>query len=332
MRITKRGIIEVQFNWIFVLIAGFIIFLFILSIVFFQQKNANDKLSIELSGKIGTSLRGKEQLPNTYNEISIPRSTINFYCDEDLQATFKIDGSSTREQLPVEIIFSDNSVSSNTLQVWTQDFDLPFIVTRFMYLSTPQNAIIIYHDDSTLDYAKNIYSDLPSNTTKILADSSDISQKISNYANYKIVCFNSICPPGHDYLKISPNNANMYSYGNLEFHKNGVSNAGSSSHYLTSASLFGAIFSNDKDYYECEMNRAFSQFEIKKSLHEVRLNILQSELSGLECANVIFGAQASLSEAVNGMNLGNVSQLYLYSQHLTVSNSDLQFKACPLVY
>ena len=56
LRHSKTGMVEVQFNWIFVMIAGFVIFLFIISIIMSQKKHADDLLNIDLAYSTSFSL------------------------------------------------------------------------------------------------------------------------------------------------------------------------------------------------------------------------------------------------------------------------------------
>ena len=97
----RKGIIEVQFNWIFVIIVGFILFLFIISIVLSQRKHSDAVLNAEIVQQLAATIKGKQQLSNTYNEIDIPSTNIYLSCDGDTGISdLRIEGSS-RETLPL---------------------------------------------------------------------------------------------------------------------------------------------------------------------------------------------------------------------------------------
>jgi hypothetical protein len=332
----SKGMIEVQFNWIFVLIAGFIIFLFIISIIMSQKKHADDLLNIELIQKITTTIRSKQQLSNTYSEVSIPDLKIYFSCDDEIKtADFRIEGSPVREPLNLEILFAQKTLSGNMLYIWTQDFSIPFTVTRFMYITSPAQLFVIYdtNQEPEKTYADMVYNDLPANITKVHASNSDLVTKISGYKNYKIICFNSKCPIANTYsfINITPSTSGLYTYGNVTFHK--APSINQRIGYISSAGLFGAIFSDDATYYECQMNRSFRQFEVKRALQYQRLLLLQPEIQANNSAcNDALAKPIDTLRLMNNYNLANTGNIYLNIVNLQINNKDLGVKGCPQVY
>ncbi|HEY9703721.1 MAG TPA: hypothetical protein V6C58_14835, partial [Allocoleopsis sp.] len=218
-KIPKKGVVDVQFNWIFILIAGFVIFLFIISIVFKQKANSDKQSGITSVNQITTLLKGKQQTGNVYSEISIPRTDIEFRCDSDTKYfTYKV-GDSERIQLPVEFIFTKGTISTNKLVVWTQSFDLGFPVGVFSYITTPDAMILIYGDSSDSDVSE-LYQSIPGNITRVMSKDLD---KYKDHSNLVIVCFDNDCPAtSYSYIKIEPKASGSYNYGTVMFHrKNG---------------------------------------------------------------------------------------------------------------
>lgn len=337
---NTRAIIEVQFNWIFVLIAGMVIFLFIISLIMSQKKHAEELINIDLVKKITTTLRGKQQLSNTYNEVDIPDIKIYFNCDNETDtAEFRLEGSPMRERLPLEIIFASESFSSNMMQIWTQDFSVPFTVTRFMYISNPSQIFIIYAPPSnppspSSAYAMMLFKELPANITKKEADNvADIGALSSGFSTVKIICFGNDCSSlnSYDHIRVDPSSKGLFSYGKVVFHKKPSINNNMT--YITAAGLFGAIFSDDAEYYDCQMKRALSQFEIKRSLQYQRLLMIQPEIhaNNSECEPVLASPLLTLKD-LGGYGLNDSAYIYAGMMKLEINNKDLVFKGCPLVY
>jgi len=334
-RKSKKGIIEVQFNWIFVLITGFIIFLFIISLIISQKKHSDATLSIGLSNTIISTISSKQQLPNSYSQIDIsPAVDIEFTCDKStLLSDFHLQGSESREDLPLEIIFSQKKINTNTLIIWTQDFSLPFIITRFMYITSKDTAYIIYHEDAANHYALQLYDDLPANLTKMYAISAaDLANKIKGFKSYKVICFaNDNCPNNSPYIMISPNTVNgLYSYGQVDFQQ--PSSPANWINYLTGAGLYGAIFAGDKDFYSCEMSRAMAQLDMKRILQLNRIEILEPDLAALNygCVSAMADPKDILTK-MEGKTLNDAGLLYNYTMQLETDNKNAEFGNCPQI-
>ena len=253
--LNKKAAIEIQFNWIFVAIAGFVIFLFIIGIAVKNARDSEQKLSQDLISQIVASIKGKQQLSDAFTSIDIPKTNIQFSCDKDTDLAYIRIAQSQRQNLPVEIIFAPSSLDTDKLLLSTEDFSIPFTVTRFVYITSPETAFIVYYKAGGDLKAEAFFNALPSNITKVEATGSNLANKIASFKNFKIICFEE-CPTGKDYIQIIPNNPDIFSYGQINFHK-GTSNK--VTQYVTKASLLAAIYSDNKEYYECQMDRAFKQ-------------------------------------------------------------------------
>ena len=164
----------------------------------------------------------------------------------------------------------------------------------------------------------------------------DLDRVTKNFPSHKIICINNVCPDPdkYGYNRITPQfGGDIYSYGKILFHKKGGT-AEIDSSYLTKAGLFGAIFSDSKTFYECQMSRAFYQLGMKKDLHIARLKILATDpkIQGTDCENIISSAQSYLIGTQNTLGLSDAATLYAFSKQMSVSNQDLQYNGCPAVY
>jgi hypothetical protein len=335
-RTNSRGVIDAQFNWIFVLIAGFVIFLFIISIIFSQKRNAEAQAGLATMNQISTLLKSKQQTADVYSEITLPRTDFAFRCDPDSEIfNIKISNSGTNS-LPVEIIFAPQSFNTNKLMIWSRAFNAGFPVSVFTYITTADSIILIYNDSTTTNaYAAELFADLDyaSNITHKYISATN---EYSGYKHRTVVCFDSKCPTGAnaEYIKIKPaDNVGLFDYGNVTFQR--TSQGGPKTlPYLSKAGLYGAIFSNSPEFYKCQMSRALKQFEVRRSLVGARLVLIQNTLPEGVCKLTINVTLDSEIGAMNHPNLtsDNIKALYIKSKDLDNVNTDLKLSDCPTIY
>ncbi len=335
----KKGMVDVQFNWIFILITGFVIFLFIISIVINQKSNADKQLVASVITQLSTILSG-----NVYSEISLTETAMVFDCNPDTQYfNYKI-SNSQRIELPLEIIFTRKGYTGSTIQVWSQDFNLPFSSGRFLYLTSKNSPIWFYNSTSGTAQgiesnarAKQVFDQLPSNMTKRFVNDAQIETLKKQYAQYRIVCF-SECPIGNSYVKIIPDTqANIFSTGTVQYVVDGTS-VNTAQPYLGKEGVFGAVFSEDANFYRCQMSRAFTQWEIKRTLVEQRVTLLEYDLlSNPQCSSLLLPIKNTLTLMKNPVfDKTTIDKLYQYAfihtQSIRVTNNDLRLQSCPTLY
>lgn len=328
---NKRAAIEIQFNWIFIVIVGAILFLFIISLVFNQKKSADTQLTQDVLKKISSNIKGKQQLTNTFSQIETIKTSYVFSCDpETLISDFKI-ANAQREQLPLEIIFTPREFTAQKIDLLTLDFNVPFTVTRFIYISPSNMIFIIYNASENQEYSRDIYDALPNVNKKFVDSESALANILKSYNTYRVICFKDSCPRNYNYINIEPSiEGNVFSYGSISYNSRISRN---SVNYFGKESLLGAIYSDNQKYYLCQMNRALKQFELKRQLYEKRIEILQREFQNTnsECYNVLVLPLTTLRNMEN-KGLEDSKDLYELSNRLKNDNTDLLFRGCPLIY
>jgi len=334
-KFSNKAIIEVQFGWIFSLIAGLIIFAFIMSLVFNSQKHANDALNVDVGEKLSTSIKGNLQVSDSYNEITMLSSAkISFACDSDLKTTtMRVNDAPLAERF-TDVIFAPLVLTTNKIQVGVKDFSLAFIISRFTYITSPNTAYILYYKAQTPasaeeTMANQLYDLLPVNISKKMAGTPALlAGYTSDYDHYKIICFNNACPTaaGTNYIKVEAVNNYLDGYGNVTWHYG----SDTKSSFLTSSGLIGAIFSDNKQYYDCEMARAYSFMDIKRELQYNRIEQMTPDLNqyNFECVPLLAQHEYILN---NMTNARDAALLYNDAVNLRQANLDSGFMGCPKV-
>lgn len=283
----KRGVIDVYFNWIFILIAGAVILFFFISIINKQMEFSEVKTSGTIITSLESILTGAQVSTNTVNMIDMPAVDIGFECNRYFIGPVP-------RQTKGNVIFSPSLLKGKKLVTWALDWNMPYRVTNFLYLTDPQVRYVIVNDADTEAIAKKLYDELPKETemNKELLDKNNIS-KFKDKNNYKVkfIFFKDKKDSVLTELKYMPDEdvtaivltdiesqEGIPDTGTIDFYKKnvGVWGENDTTYYLKKESLFGAIFSEDAEMYNCVMRKAFKKLNIVSRVYFER----SSELMG----------------------------------------------------
>jgi hypothetical protein len=158
---SRRAQIQLQFNWIFVLIAGAVILLFFFGLIYKQRAVAEERLQIDVARIIGEIFVGAGVSEKTKNLIDIP-SQYQFYftCDdqEDIHE-FGVVGSEARQELPVEALFAPHLIQAPRLVTWSLPIQLPYKVMDVLIVTVPTIKYVIIGSELN-DFRRELEKDL----------------------------------------------------------------------------------------------------------------------------------------------------------------------------
>jgi hypothetical protein len=308
----------------------------------YTQKNAADKqASIEVAKQLTTILKGKQQTGNVYSEIRIPSTDISFRCDPDTQYFSFKTTNVNRIEFPNEIIFAPQEMNTNKMIMWTQPFDTGFPIGVFSYVTTPDLIILIVDDDydpndaTRATISRKVSEGLAStNITHKIIPNADLNKYINN-KNKKIVCieYSGYTCSGSEDILIEPKSTDPFGYGEVTFKKGGsiIKHP-----YITKAGLYGAIFSDNSEYYECQMKRALKQYDIKRELTVKRLELINRTVVDADCVRILTNTLNTEVRNMGNINFNNnnndIERLYTNYIKLEIRNTDLTFSSCPKIY
>lgn len=132
----KRGQLEITFNWIYIVIAGAVILLFFLGIVFKQKEISEERLSQEVVQVMGSILTGagvSEKTKNVIDASGLADYVLYFSCDLGV-GEFGIQGRPARIQNNIDPLFSPKEIQSTRLITWSLPYNLPFKVIDFLFV------------------------------------------------------------------------------------------------------------------------------------------------------------------------------------------------------
>jgi len=348
---NNKGAIEIQLNWVFVLIIGAIIFVFFFSIVQKQRSIVEQESDFKITKEISSIMNGALSSEKTLSIIDINGIKFDVDCNGF---------GSDKNYFGLTPVFSPNFIEGKNMILWSRDFNMPFRAANFLYLTSNQVRYILVYDDASEGFMNDIYNLFPEgiNIEKIkLNELDDLTDK-NNY-KVKLVFFEVEPPlylnqftntPAKDVktIKVVP-----FSESGLENDEIGTLSFSSDgdSYYASKEALLGAIFAENKEEYECAMKKAFKNLDLLSQIYTERAQLIIDEyVSGgytdaTECINnldliktrylqnIQLKANALTLSLTDAEDIKSIwSNSYMYSDSLSHYNNVLKIKSCPVIY
>jgi hypothetical protein len=297
MKLQKRAAIEVQFNWIFVLIAGALILVFFINISNVQRKNADQSLAFDLLSKIDLIMSGALAIPQTGQVFDMPSISFDVECS-------RISALGVSRQFPDRIVFAPDALSGKRLVVWSEDWNVPFKVTNFLYITTSgvRYVVVANPDDTSAQTFLN--KSLPDNITKEVANLSELADK-NNY-KIKLIFLDKVYPDltnddlQYDtnynmslpaFIRRMPDNevSGVYITTNSIPQKvrfivkkgNRLSFVDPELEVYKDAMISGAAFAENLDEFNCSINKAFMKLHYVSEVYAMREQYLYNDYNGV---------------------------------------------------
>lgn len=345
---SKRAQVETQFNWIFVIVAGAVIMLFFVGIVMKQKTSSEIKISETVMTDLQSIFTGGSVSTGTSQLIEVPKVDIGFDC-----ANYYLKGvTKPAENL---IIFAPSLVQGRNIVTWTLDYNLPYKVTNFLYITTPDMRYIFVGAD---EQARLFYSSaLPEDMNIEFVD--DV-ENIKDKNNYKVrlIYFEEISydPPfptpiptnlmnmGSDITALSILGDSLIFYksdGNKFYNTGETYVVDLEKTQQLQPSKFGAIFTDDYELYNCMMRKALKRaYFVSKVYAERNENINKFfEDTNSYCRNFKYdgfdgdgGFVGNIEKAYEDFPNTQAQVLPGQAADIIDKNKRLLQKSCPLIY
>lgn len=284
----NKGQVEVQFNWIFILIVGAIILSFFVVMAMKQKQASEASINVGFFVSFEKALSGISAVQGKTLLFEVPNMDLNYECTQGCDCAAYAGTSRARASASFsmrdKIIFSPNKLKGNNLLTISKDWSYPFRITNFLFITSPEVKYLI--EDTPL--GNSFYDALPVQFLKVEQTEQRAFDKqlfkpdkeIENITgNYKVkFVFTEPIPddfmipdeiinlPDKDVTAIEiersagqPEKVIFYQKDPLA--KTKFKEIGHS-YLFGEATQFGAIFAEDLNSYACMMNKAFKKYEM----------------------------------------------------------------------
>ena len=361
---SKKGVVEIQFNWIFILIAGAVILIFFGYLVTRIQGTAEEKTSTTVLSNLDTILTGAGVSTGTLNTLRMPGDDIELSCQR-----FSI--GSLRKSIESNVIFGPRRIRGKEMLTWTQEWSVPYRVTNFLYWSSPQVRYIFVfecnYDSSNQVCDSNSYRTMSRINNTIPEEFNVELRSTDNYGslggieyynsgnaikdlnNYEVrfVFFDatpqSSIPPALKKMNskditalyIAPGTT-VEKEGTIKFYKKGMNDdwvPDGETSFLKLPSLLGAIFSNDIEDYKCNMRKAFNRLVHVSDVYKKRSEVLDG-FGANNCKNFHLIAKGYIGTIMSYAQSGltKAPEIQSKTEELKQQNNLAELGSCVLIY
>ena len=238
---------QIEFNWIFIIIAGAIILTFFVTFAFKYKSVQEEKLSVDLLINLDKALYNLQASPYaTFDIIDIPK---------DLQITCNDLKIGDRSYSNNNLIFSPENLKDK-IYIYFKQFNFPFKVDNFYYIISPGNNFYLVYNQND-QKAKEFTEDLINNLPEKFKNNIKIST--IRKPNAKNIFINTNAQPND--VKITINDKITINYNNINYED------------VNQELVYGAIFSDD---FDCVYKKIKPRFENVINSYEKKLVLLQN--------------------------------------------------------
>ena len=332
--IFSKKAIEIQFNWMFVLVAGALILMFFMAIVFKQKEVSQESTNIAVLKSIGAIIAGAGTSSQTSRPIDVPYSDILVGCNQISSGRMlKQFGNASL------ILFAPGLIRGKKLIVQTLDFAAPYKATNILYATSPSvRYVIIGNGNLARDVNKTFSRDIGREfytAPFAVRNKNDYKVRFVFFSDAEsIVLENLNVMRNEDVSAISI--AGSDDKGEIKFYQknslNGWTLTGKSD-YITRPSVIGAIFADTIEAYDCNMQNIFQRFEIITRIYKQRASKLLGYGAG-RCDPLYNAAIGEMEKILASKSFGkdSIEQISKSSSALSENNNNLQLESCPLPY
>lgn len=345
---------ELQFHWIFIMIAGALILAFFFSIAHKQQTISREKLQLTLATDIENILTSALVSKGTAQRIPSPPDGLSFSCTDLCECTFSVGADCDADYCSRDLgdvpLFAPPTIEQDII-VWSLDLNLPYRATNLLYLTSPTIKYYLVHDNSPAStqlltqLAKNI-PPLITYDNLTLTELTGLEEE--GYERSTFVFLNVNPPTLDDSFRREEANAIKIDQQGIGFYaKDGTTL--SLTNYLTYAgtpSLYAAMFSANPTMYQCGLKKAFVKLGTLAELYAQRALALEQKAIAAEKIWCSYGTpeqptsvigllsqQQDLAKKLSQqLDKAALLQLNPLVQQLEAKNRQLVEQSCPEVF
>lgn len=331
--------IDVQFNWVFILIAGAIILSFFVGAAVWYKNIQEQKITSKIVVDLDSLLKTAQESPRTARTTTIPDVTLSFTCSLDCNeygCASDFSGGGISRATETEIIFAHYTLSGTQLITWALEWDMPFKIANFLYVTSDTIRYIIIYDDehSALAYAVNsLLSENSYLTKETIKITDDFSITNKNDAYVRIISFAEDLPRQTIEDAFGTGNTwDIITVTGSEDRGTVIYNDGEVS-YTGLPLLIGALFSPNKEFYLCNLQKAILQADIVSDVYATRTAALYDSFSAHK-EYCTYYYDETIQEAIKEIPhaLENNEDVTEYAEILEQANNYAVMKGCPRLY
>ena len=303
-----------QFNWIFVVVAGGVILAVLAAFTFRYIGLQNQRANVEIAKTLEINFK---LLETTEFSLPIDLGTVNkieFNClgnDEYL-----LINDNYKQDIKNVVMFAPKTTRTKQLAGWITSWEYPFLVGKFLYVSGFDNKYFFVGNSELLNDVPSLFN------TEIISSYSDADVK--EESKTKFIYFTK---PYADLKKIQekyPKARVIYineEDKKVTFYEDSEEKT---EDYYGDAFFYGAIFADNHESYKCGLERAVEKLKTASKVYISKTNYVSNLDRRVECQ------YPSLKSSLDSFAKGNLNDET--AENLDNQNKRLYGEGCPAVF
>ena len=316
--IGNRGFSADIFKWIFGLVAGAIILMFLVRFAL-QHVDISSKLTdLEYGEYIDDQLEAFRISGSGSKTLELAEGyTLNLDCDG-----FGINRNLKKSN---KIIFGPRSLQGS-LAIWTDSWEFPFKITNVYYIGDENLRLLIIYDDNFGGYAKNLQIPAIFNVQKthIRDFSVDRLRRESGSERVNLIFFTAVTPAKDIISKLGNVHILQVKPGTYSVV---YQNTGKETKYVGNEMLIGAMFAPEN--FDCLHAKAIERMRYVTDVYVRRADMLRLKTLEPECAQGLRDGKRALESL---MDTDNVAALFSLRDQLEEQNRHLRRLDCAQIF
>jgi hypothetical protein len=330
--------LDVQYNWVFILIAGTVILSFFVGAAVWYKNTQEQKITANIVVNIESILKTAKENPKTAQTTTIPDVSLAFTCSlecSDYGCASDFSGGGISRTTETEIVFALDAIQGTQLITWALEWNLPYKIANFLYVTTDHIRYILVYDESSSSLALAVNSLLAENsyltketikvdeiTSLVLTDKNDMHVRVISFIGEL---------PSSAFTDIDDSIDVIIVEGNDE--KGTVTFDDGEADYYGMPLLIGALFSANKEFYSCNVQKALLQGKMVSEVYAARTKALYVSF-GTEKEYCTYYFDETIQDAITGIPEGLEDNTDISSEIETLeeANDYAIIKGCPRLY
>jgi hypothetical protein len=318
MMMQKKGVSTAIFKWILATVAGVLIFMFFYRFAF-QHVGISDTLQDrQLAEHLNDELDAFGIAESAHAPLSLfSERTVRFSCGSI--------GVGKHIRDFHKIIYGPSSVQTDELYAWTEEWDFPFSIADFYYLSHDRMRTVVIFDDASEDFVRRLRVPPGFQFATVHIRELDLAT-LSSY-DYAFDTVNLIYLTPFQSL---PSVLQAFRHArvhvvevDLVSHDVHYHNTNLDTYYIGDEMLYGLFFAPEQ--YVCLHERAMDHLRRMSLLLEQRAQLLRTKTDDTFCSDKLFEMSRALRTFAT---LDDVAALYDYKDVLEEQNTVLTKHSC----
>lgn len=332
----RKAAIEIQFNWIFVLIAGAIILTFFGGLVYKQKTLADEEAAGSIIKNLEAEFSAARSAGGSAALLDLGKFEIDLKCEDYLVGKLG-------QSVSFRPFFGPDLVKGMKLVVWSFPWDFPFKITNFIFVSSKDVGYFFVNSSDPLMISLNDDLSFRFFSSSLINSVSEVNNPAGFY-KIRFVCngcdfSNEVVSFGFPEKDMSAVSFDESSKTVTFYQKSGDSFVATGTAPLLGfddygmPSVFGAVFADSYELYDCNLKKAFRNLGVVSEVYEKRSRVIADSSSDCNVYHLNAAEDfANIKSQSSDFSSASIGEILKSVDDLDTTQGFVRRSSCPWLY